>query len=431
MSMGFLDAEYGVIGALLIEPSVLPTIADALTPDDFSIDANRVIYAAALELRQDGKNIDAMTIAQKINSPEVKQYMMECMDMTPTAAHVAEYVEIVKNASMKRAIKAEAAKVQEMAEGGEDYTAPLGYAIDTFTALAESGRGNDIVNSMTALKDFYEYRQKFDDNPEGMFVRTGIDDVDKALGGGLVNTGFYVLAARPGIGKTTLALQIADNLAMRGRPVLFVSLEMPVEQLTAKRLARETGVNYSGLMMRALTEEDYTKIAKASNILAKFPFMANRKMCATVAQIEVMARQVKDLRLIVVDYLGLVRPAEKRGSRYEEMTETSAALKSLAVRLKVPILCLAQLNRESMNEKGKRPRLHHFLDSGAIEQDADGVMLLHNPDADAEPSDSATRENKGQQRICYIDKNRHGATGQVKFVFYGKIGKFYPMYERG
>lgn len=420
MNSDYLNAEYGVIGAMLIEPTYsLPIVTDVLLPDDFAIELNATIYKAVLAMREAGESIDPVTVIRRLgDTSETRQYIAECVDVTSTAANVASYASCVKNAAMLRAIKDTAYELQEKATAALDYTEPLGYAMDTFTAMQERGARGELVDSTEAMKDFYDYRDSYEKNPDAMFVRTGYTNLDNLFGGGMVNGGLYILAARPGCGKTTLALNIADNVATEKKPVLFISLEMSVRQITAKRIARNAGIPYTPLLMGHISDEDWQKLAKHSGCIASMPVTVNRKPGANLMQIESMARKVKGLRLLVIDYMGLIQPTEKRKSRYEAMTDTSGALKGLANRLNIPVLCLCQLNRESEAEKGKRPRLYHLRDSGAIEQDADAVMLLHvDPDIECpQPWDSV-------ECTCHLDKNRHGATGLTKFSFYKQVSK--------
>jgi replicative DNA helicase len=425
----YLNAEYSVIGSLLIDAEyALPALSAILQPEDFTIDLNREIYKAALELRNADACIDPVTIRQKLGKDEtddISRFMMDCMEITTTAAYVENYAKIVKDASLMRSISETALTIQDMVREETDSMQTLGYAVDTFSALMADGTAGELVSSMEAATDFYEYRNQFEKDPEKMFVKTGFNNLDWLLGGGMVNSGFYVIAARPGTGKTTIALNIADNIAERGFPVLFVSLEMSVKQITAKRLARQCGVPYRELLMSKLTDDQYLKMSGAAAKIAKLPMTVNRKAGATIPQIESMARKVKGIRLVVVDYLGLIQPASRRKTRYEETTEISGALKTMAIRLGIPILCLAQLNRENEKEKGRKPKLHHLRDTGAIEQDGDAVILLHQEERDPE-----LPAWEGTDCECIVAKNRHGETGITNFSFYGAQAKFVPVMRR-
>ena len=224
-----------------------------------------------------------------------------------------------------------------------------------------------------------------------------------------------MLAARPGMWKTNMALNIIDRQAKRGLPVLFVSLEMDQEQIQAKRLSRECGISSHKLLMGPLTDEEYTQVSETMESIRAMPVYLNAKPAVTVSQIEVMARKVKGIGLIVIDYIGKVAP-EKRGrrtSRYEDVTEISGDIKTMARRFRVPVLALCQLNRENTQRRDMTPQLSDLRDSGAIEQDADGVIFLHREDYySAEgggPQISSTR--------IIVAKNRHGPTGDCTMAF--------------
>ena len=234
--------------------------------------------------------------------------------------------------------------------------------------------------------------------------------------------GFYILAARPGCGKTALALQIADNVAKSGA-VLFVTLEMDVSQLQARRLSRRTGISSTRLLLdENLSTEEWRQVQAANVELSHLPLYANGKAGCTVPDMRSMARKVKGLSLIVVDYLGLLQPERSRSSRYEEITAISNSLKTLARSLKVPVLCLAQLNRASEQRADKKPGLADLRDSGAIEQDADAVMLMHRPDMYDESEHGELVFVSTQ-----VAKNRHAGTASFQLGFNLQTGRFIPV----
>lgn len=256
---------------------------------------------------------------------------------------------------------------------------------------------------------------------------TGYRDLDNVLGGGMLASGMYVLAARPGMGKTTLAMNIADRVAKRTGPVLFISLEMDVEQLEAKRAARESGVPGNKLLMQRLTDAEYTKVAQAADVLNELPLYVNQKASATVAEMETLARKVPGLALIVIDYLGKVSPGERGrlSSRYDYTTEISGAIKTMARRFRVPVLTLAQLNRESEARQDHRPQLSDLRDTGAIEQDADGVIFLLRPEYYEGPGD---RDPYAPEELnVLVAKNRHGPTGECQMAFYPGTSRVLPL----
>ena len=240
--------------------------------------------------------------------------------------------------------------------------------------------------------------------------------LDKLLGGGMINSGLYLLAARPGMGKTTLALNIADRVA-QADPVLFVSLEMDDEQLTAKRISRETGISSERLLMQPLNDQEYAQVAAATQKLSTLSFYTNKAPAVTVDDISALARSIGGLRLIVVDYFGKIAPPPdfRRSGRVEYTTENSGALKDLARSLKVPVLALCQLNREVEARQDKRPQLSDLRDTGALEQDADGVIFLYREDYYAAPG--TIDPNIPSMMEVNLAKNRHGFVGKCEMAF--------------
>lgn len=419
--MNALEAENGVIGSILIDESVLPLVSPLLTADDFRLEPNRKIYTAALELHRDGKPVDPLTVLGMIGE-SYTGYMTQLMEMTPTANNAVLYAQETRKASMWRSLKALGESVSR-ADTTEDPRDAVGEIVRECERIESMDTSRELATANDALTAFYNHRAQVDIGSGGC-VRTGYRQIDSLLGGGLLNSGLYILAARPGMGKTTFALAIADAVVKRGEPVLFVSIEMDNEQITAKRIASLTGMSASELMMDKLTSESYQKMAQAAKSLSPLPFYINRKTWATVDDIRNWARKVKGLKLIVLDYFGLLRTPGKAASRYEAMTEISGQLKALARALKVPILCLAQLNRENMNRKGQKPMLSDLRDTGALEQDADGVLFLHRPDYYDDNSEGAAG---GPVALTVIlAKNRHGSTGSADMAFYLRTGKIVP-----
>lgn len=273
-------------------------------------------------------------------------------------------------------------------------------------------------SSSDALTDFLDYRERLEAG-QAVTVSTGYPGLDTLLGGGMLNQGLYILAARPGCGKTTLGLKLAEHAAKSGA-CLFFSLEMSAEQITARRIAAESGLSIGRLMTgQALSDDEQGKLTSAASVLSTHDFRLNRAPGASVADIAQAAHLTKNLRLVVVDYLGLVRSDERGLSVYERVTRNSSALKALARSLDVPVLCLCQLNRAAEQRADKCPSMADLRDSGAIEQDADAVILLHRP-AMYEPGE--VRPWEAQNLTAIVAKNRHGAIGKLDFDFWSSSG---------
>jgi replicative DNA helicase len=308
-------------------------------------------------------------------------------------------------------------------EGPDDAQEVLSDLIGEATALQQTGTQKDLLTPVELASRFVDHRLRVEAGEAHTSVSTGFRDIDLILGGGMLASGMYILAARPGMGKTTLALNIADRVAKNAGPVLFVSLEMDDEQLMAKRIARESGVPGNRLLMSRLSDPENEKIAQATEQIARLPVYVNSKPSATVGEIVSLARRVDKLKLIVVDYLGKISPG-KRGntaSRYEYTTEISGELKTMARTFKIPVLVLCQLNRNSENRKDKRPKLADLRDTGAVEQDADGVIFLYRQEYYGEVRNKDPYVPEEIEVI--LAKNRHGGTGDCKLAMYPAVSK--------
>lgn len=406
-----LDAENAVAGAILIDERAYRAVCDRLSPDSFRSELCRAIYLAAQSLSAEGKPIDPVAIAGRLRQTGTQvgfDTLTQLMEITPTAANVEFYAGVVEDNAKRRGLRRLARRILE-----DDVTPTdelLSGAAEEVAALVETAVGGRCVTSLDMSHAFYEDLASREAGKKN-FVSSGYPKLDRVLGGGFLNGGLYILAARPGMGKTTMALNLAERFP---GDVLFVTLEMGENQLMAKRLARFTGIPSSRLLLgRDLTESEYEKICIATSALSGSGFTINRRMGATVPEIGIMARSIRNLTAVVVDYLGLIQ-SPGSGSRYEATTEISGALKRLAISLNVPIIALAQLNRAAETRPDKRPLLADLRDSGAVEQDADAVLLLYRKSYYDRPSSPP----QCQEPIlieCQIAKNRHAATGEVYF----------------
>lgn len=277
-----------------------------------------------------------------------------------------------------------------------------------------------LIDEATAIDGFYKRLKEQPVTP----VATGITAIDDLLSGGMINGGLYILAANTGCGKTALALQIADAVASEDSSVFFVTLEMDESQLTARRLARVAKVPASHLIMQRLSDDEYEHIRQQLPTLKQKHLVFSGEGVFTVSNIQALAGQVPNLRLVIIDYLGLLQSEPYYGSRYEATTAISNALKALARLLGVPVLCVAQLNRANAQRLDKHPILADLRDSGSIEQDADGVLLLYRPDMYA--SCTIPTDKEVAVRVeCNPAKHRHGATGRTTLALKLSTGEFF------
>lgn len=414
--MNTLDAETGVIGSILIEPGSYRRVSETVTADCFQSEICRMVFEAAAALDAAGEPIDPLTIRERLHGSVADETLAQIMRATPTAANDTLYAELVADHAKRRKLQELAREILD--DPDMDTNAMLSHTSATVEALTRSAVEGRCVSSADMMDSFYKALERRESGKRNV-VSSGYGNLDKALGGGFLRSGLYIIAARPGMGKTTLGLNIADNVS---GGVLFVSLEMSMDQISAKRLARVSGIPSNRILMGDdLTDNESRRIGEAASRLYGSGVSVNRHMGAKVSEIGVMARSVKDLSMVIVDYIGLIRPEREGMSRYEAVTEISGALKRLAISLNVPVLALAQLNRANEARQERRPRLSDLRDSGAIEQDADGVLLLYREDY-YEKEDLDSRLPSLVE--CEIAKNRHGATGLARFNGYLAVSRF-------
>lgn len=418
-NVSVLNAETAVAGSILIDSRAFDAVADMLTPDAFQSELCRIIFQAAKDLAADGTPVDPVAIGKRIRENGVQisnQTLMELMEVTPSAARVEYYAGLVLDGAKRRKLREVAEKILE--DGTTPTDELLSQTAGEISSLVEAAVGSRCITSCDMLHRFYDDLASREAGKKNV-LPSGFPNLDRVLGGGFLRGGLYIIAARPGMGKTTVALNLADNFT---GGVLFVSLEMSPEQITAKRLARETGIPSNRLLMgQNLNDSEYEKICAASSRLSGSGLTVNRRMGATVAEIAVMARTVQNLSAVVVDYIGLIQQ-KGAGGRYEAMTEISGALKRLAISLNVPIIALAQLNRAAETRTDKRPSLADLRDSGAIEQDADGVLLLYRADYYQKEKPAQTVWTPSLIE-CEVAKNRHAATGKTYFDGYLAVSR--------
>ena len=419
-----LDAELAVLGSVLIDPRVFPEVREALRVEDFASTLNQEIYRATAALDSAGKTIDPMTIleacrkAGALQGNEGTQYLMQLMEITPTAANVSAYIKLTREASMRR-------QLQEIARNIEtesiSHTSPREIIAASQKALQEiesNERASETIGFQDALADFLNLQLDIQ-NGVSLFTRTEYKSIDRILGG-LILGGFYILAGRPGMGKTTLGLNIVKRLAERGLKVLVVSLEMSKEEITAKLVALESGLSSQRLLGK-LDQNETDKMIDSVTKIRELPIMITKSPYAMVSDIRNIARGIPNLDIIVVDYVQLIMQENKKASKQEGMSQVSRDLKLVARELNIPVLGLSQLNRDVTGRTDKHPTIADLRDTGSWEQDADGIILLHRPDY----YDQNYKRDGIAPVILEVDiaKNRHGPIGKVVLDYYMANGR--------
>lgn len=431
--LDILQAEQAVLGSVLIDRSCLRRIGPLLREEDFALELDRAIWRTLAEMDSAGRAIDRMTVAAALRERGVgedrenREYLDQLVYITPTSANAEAYAEIVRGAAVRRSLR------DALQEGVTQLDA--GAAPDDVAAMVEDRtqatrqRGAvDLISPREQMEQFYSYRERLDsgDRP---YVATGFKNLDRLLGGGFLNSGLYFMAARPGMGKTALALAIAENAAQSGR-VMFLSMEMTGNQLTARRLAREARVDSRTLLTGSLSPEEYRRVVEAGSKIERSGLEITDGRSYTTARISAIVRSRPDVRLVVVDHFSLIQ-VPGRQANHIEYANASKALKALAKSIEAPVLCLAQLNRQNEERKDKRPQLSDLRETGAAEQDADGVLLLHRPDYyDSGPEIRVGDLTAPSSMDVILAKNRHGPTDRVVMSYYKSTNTFREAYSK-
>lgn len=416
--MNSIMNEYGVIGSLLIDSSLFPEAA-GLPDQAFSSPALQEVFRTMRRQYEGRGGFDALTVSVEArrNCPEVTDELLaQMMDITPTTANLDAYIAAVKEEFLARSLREIGAGLMEAEQAPLE---ALGRVQDALQRLTEENTRGDTDTLTDALVRLGN-RVAEQVNGKAPCVPSGLMSFDKLLGGGFINGGLHIIGARPAVGKSALALQIALNAARNGVRVLYCSLEMSAEDCSARLVGNIGGLSSARLMFGGrLTDNEYTRFAEGTTALSALPLVFNKRTGMNVRQVEALAYREKP-GLLILDHLGLLEPPEARLSLYEATTRNSRALKLLAMRLNIPVLCLCQLNRAAASDRSGsfRATMANLRESGAIEQDADTVTLLHNP-----PCETDDRMESPSLLELWLDKNRRGATGHGDATFYKATGR--------
>ena len=415
-----VEAEQAVLGSMLIDPRCVPDVIEQLRPEDFYIRQNREIYETIYSMFNFSLTIDPVTVLENMRKNGVydenvsRNYILQLMDTTPTAANVGEYVAIIKDKTLLRRIAETAGDMTAMVQQGTDSGQDVLEAAEQRVYAIRQGRAARGLTPISAvLLDVYDRLNELAASDAAVpGLSTGLGDLDLAISG-LNKSDLILLAARPGMGKTSMALNILLHAGkFSGKSVAFFSLEMSREQLVLRLISNESFVDNKKLVTGKLNESDWEKVAAAADALNRTKILIDDDSTVSVADINAKCRRVEDLGLVVIDYLQLMTSAggkERSGdNRQQIVSDISRALKIMAKELNVPVLCLSQLSRANESRTNKRPMLSDLRESGAIEQDADIVMFLYREDYYEKESEN---HNLAE---CIIAKNRHGETGTVK-----------------
>ncbi len=419
------EAERSLIGAILIDPEALSLVVGKLSPDHFYNQKLKLIYTSIVELYSNRQAVDVVTLSEQLKKHRALKkvggsvFLAGLAEAVPTSAHIEDYAEIIKGLYLRRKLINMAGQLVEKAfDVQSDTKKLLDEAEGMIFSLSKESIRQDFVTIRDLLTDSFDRLDELHKNQSQMRgLETGFVDLDKKLSG-LQKSNLIILAARPGQGKTALALNISHYASVVGRKnVGFFSLEMSHEELVDRLLVAQADIDAWRLKVGNFSEGDWQKLMEAMSILAEANLFIDDTPGLSIIDMRTKARRLqaeKGLDLIVVDYLQLIKPRRRFEGRVQEVSYISQELKNLARELKVPVLALSQLSRAVEHRGGNRPQLADLRESGAIEQDADVVMFLYHDDED---------ENKSV-RTLEIAKHRNGPVGKIKLLFEDKLIKF-------
>jgi replicative DNA helicase len=436
-----LEAERGVLGSLLLDPDLCDDVALLLRAEDFYADANQKIYAHLLAMHDAGNRIDATLLLERLRTAGDLEaiggtaYLAEVVHSVPYAANAPYYAGIVRDkATLRALIHASTEILRDAYEPTLEPREMVGRAEEMIFAVHDQRSADQVININDLLIEAFDRIDARLERNEGVGVPTGFQDLDN-LTGGLHDSELIILAARPSMGKTALATNIAEYVAIDANvPTLFVSLEMARVELAQRMLCSQGRIDASKFRSGFISGEDRKKLVEASAKLAKAPMFVDDTPFRTCTEIAACARRLKrkhNLGLIVLDYLQLIQPDDPRDPRQEQVAKMARRLKGLARELKLPVLCLAQLNRQVETGKEEhRPRLSHLRESGAIEQDADVVMFIHREEYYCRSREEAVEKGVAGQAEVMVRKQRNGPTGDVKLAWFDKHTRFENLSQK-
>ncbi|MFB6181530.1 MAG: replicative DNA helicase [Candidatus Magasanikbacteria bacterium] len=437
-----IEAEKSLLGSILIEEDAVFKIADEMEANDFYKLKHQQIYEAMMDLYSNNEQIDVLTLSNRLEEVDKleniggKSYLAELSNSVPTAAHIEEYANIVQKKSIIRELLEAAHEISKLSydEESQDLDELLDVAQERVFSVGKRHLQEDFTDIRSVLDQAFERIDDLHDNKgELRGIPTGFEKIDNILAG-FQSSDLIILAARPSVGKTSLALDFARHAAVEADvPVGMFSLEMSKEQLVDRLLCAQAEVNLWKLRTGNLSDKpesnDFSKIGNAMGILSEAPIYIDDTAGSTAMEIRTKARRLKaehNLGMIIVDYLQLMEPHKKSGSRnrVQEVSQMSRNLKALAREVDVPVLALSQLSRAVEKNKPAIPKLSHLRDSGSIEQDADVVMFIYRKAADRNYRIEDIPPDERNLAQVHIAKHRNGPTGMVKTFFDESIASF-------
>ncbi len=421
-----LEAEQSVLGTIILDPDKIREVANSLRSEEFYLEQHRVIYEAMRELFISSSTIDVITLVDELvksgtyDDAGGKNYVSLLAQSVPSISNLNDYIKIIREKALLRRLIEASNEISQMAYSAEGDTETI---LDRSEQLIFDIADKNETKGFSHIKDVilanYQHLDELIKNGEAALgTPTYFTDIDKFLVG-MGKGDLILVGARPGMGKTSFCLNIASQVALKTKKSVAVfSLEMSCEQLVSRMLSSEALIDSYKMRKGDLSEDDWVKLARASSVLSQADILIDDTSGISVTGMKAKLRRVKNLGLVVIDYLQLMQSDRRNDNRVQEVAEISRALKLMAKDLQVPVITCAQLSRGPESRTDKTPMLSDLRDSGAIEQDADTVMFLYRDDY---YKNDPEKQNLAE---CIIAKNRHGSTGKVQLGWFGQYTKF-------
>ncbi len=431
-----VDAEQAVLGSMVIDPNCINEVAVQVRSEYFYIPQHREIYSAISSMYELSQSIDFISLLERLKKDGVydetggKEYLTKLVQTVPSSANVMTYVGIIREQYYQRALMGAA---QGIIKDINENTMDSGRLLDSAEQRIFEIRDGREIGGLTHIKDVisaetYDRLTKINDpetRDDYIGIPSGIGALDKMITG-LNKSDLIILGARPGMGKTSFALNIARNVAVNaGKTVCFFSLEMTRDQLAQRMLSSEAAIKSEKLRTGELEPEEWTRLTQAGENLSKAEIYFDETSNITVPEMKAKLRRMRRVDLVVIDYLGLMHSPRQNDNRVQEISEITRSLKIMAKELKIPIIACAQLSRGTETKgKSHKPALSDLRDSGSIEQDADIVLFLYRDayyDSEKNSDEDLSDESKAE---CIVAKNRHGETGVIQLHWDGQYTRF-------
>lgn len=426
------DAEQGTTGSLILDPRLCDDVALIVRPEDFYAEANQKLFSHVLAMHQQGEKIDPVLLSERLKREGDWEaiggaaYLYEVIGSVPYAYNAVYYAKIVRDKAKLRSLIHAGTEIIRNAYNAGNPDEALETAEQLVFRIRDRHIQDRVQTVSSGLRTFFDEMDAHEQGRGDAAVPTGFADLDTLLAGGFRSTDLVVVAARTGVGKTAMALNIAKNAAMQHQiPTLFFSLEMSVAALIKRLVCSVARVNGHRLDARFLSKDDRQRIVEAAAELDRAPLFFNDTPGRSMTEIAACCRREKrkhGIGLVIVDYVGFIRPHNTSVPRQEQVAAITAALKQLARELEVPVIAVAQLNRRA--EDGRKPQLHHLRESGALEMDPDIVMLLHRPWVTMTASERQNSPEMKQQAEINVAKHRNGPTGEVALAWFEEQTRF-------